>query len=435
MRAQRGHKPPPRLTPRLNFPSTAAPAAPKAAGVHAPPAPSSRQPSLGEILLLGSLTAFGAVTIDLYLPTLPAIARDYGTSAAAVQLTLSTFFVGMALGQLFFGPLSDRIGRRPTILIGCAVYIVASLACALAPNIEALVIGRFFQALGCCAAMVVCRAIVRDRYDHRDSARIFSLLMLVLAIAPLLAPTIGGWIALAAGWHAVFYVFVGIGIAVAAVVSWRLDESRSEATAATARGQDVLSAYGRLLQNRRLIGYLLVGAANGATLFSYIAASPDLVVNVWGFTESQFGLVFAAIAVGIVGSSQINRALLKRRSPDTILAFATIGAAAAGVALWVAAHADAPLAVFLPILFVALSSNGLIAANASAGALNVDPLRAGTISGLMGGVNFGVGALASALGAALHDGTSRPLTANVAVALLVAAAAYHALAKPRRILG
>jgi DHA1 family bicyclomycin/chloramphenicol resistance-like MFS transporter len=413
----------------VNFPSTGWPAPPKARRVHAPPVPSSRQPSLGEILLLGSLTAFGAVTIDLYLPTLPAIARDYGTSAAAVQLTLSTFFVGMALGQLFFGPLSDRIGRKPTILIGCAVYVVASLFCALAPNIWALVAGRFFQALGCCAGMVTCRAIVRDRYDHRDSARIFSLLMLVLAIAPLLAPTVGGWIALAAGWHAVFYVFVGVGFAIAAAVGWRLDESRSEATASAARGQDVLSAYARLLRERRLIGYLLVGAANGATLFSYIAASPDLVVNVWGFSEGQFGLVFAAIAVGIVGSSQVNRALLRHRSPDAILGWATLGAAVAGVALWLVS--DAPLMVFLPVLFVALSSNGLIAANASAGALNVDPLRAGAISGLMGGINFGMGALASALAAAMHDGTARPLALNVAVALLVAATAYHLLAKPR----
>lgn len=395
------------------------------------PTASIRQPSLGEILLLGSLTAFGAVTIDLYLPTLPAIARDYGTSAAAVQLTLSTFFVGMALGQLFFGPLSDRIGRRPTILIGCAVYVAASLFCALAPTIEALVAGRFFQALGCCAAMVTCRAIVRDRYDHRDSARIFSLLMLVLAIAPLLAPTVGGWIAAAAGWHAVFYAFVAVGVAISAAVGLRLDESRSAATAQAARGQDVLSAYARLLGHKRLIGYLLVGAANGATLFSYIAASPDLVVNSWGFSESQFGLVFAAIAVGVVGSSQVNRLLLKHRSPDAILAWATLGAAAAGVALWLVALFDAPVPVVLVAVFVALSSNGLIAANASAGALNVDPLRAGAISGLMGGINFGMGAAASALAAAMYDGTARPLAANVAMALLVAAAAYHLLAKPR----
>ncbi|MBU6165868.1 MAG: multidrug effflux MFS transporter [Alphaproteobacteria bacterium] len=381
--------------------------------------------------MLGSLTAFGAVTIDLYLPTLPAIARDYAVSAAAVQLTMSTFLVGMAVGQLFFGPLSDRIGRRPAILLGCAVYVLASLACALAPTIEALVAGRFFQALGCCAAMVTCRAIVRDRYDHRDSARIFSLLMLVLAIAPLLAPTIGGWIAAAAGWHAVFQVFIGIGIAIAAAVWWRLDESRSAATAATAAATSVLAGYAVLLRHRRLVGYLLVGAANGATLFSYIAGSADLVINIWGFGEGEFGLIFALFAVGIVGASQINRLLLRRTTPDKVLGAASIGAALAGAVLLAAALVDAPFLVIFPALFLALSSNGLIAANASAGALNVDPLRAGAISGLMGGVNFAVGALASALAAALHDGTALPMAANIAVALLVAAMAYHGLAKPR----
>ncbi len=397
--------------------------------MHAPAA--SRSPSLGEILLLGSLTAFGAVTIDLYLPTLPAIARDYGTSDAAVQLTLSTFFIGMAVGQLFFGPLSDRIGRRPTILMGCGVYVLASIACALAPTIEALVAGRFFQALGCCAAMVTCRAIVRDRYDHRDSARIFSLLMLVLAIAPLLAPTVGGWIAEAAGWHAVFQVFIGVGVALAVAVWSRLDESRSAETAETAAATPVLAGYALLLRDRRLIGYLLVGAANGATLFSYIAGSADLVINIWGYSPGQFGLIFAVIAVGVVGASQINRLLLRTATPDQVLGAASIGAAVAGAVLLAAALADAPLFVIFPALFVALSSNGLIAANASAGALNVDPLRAGAISGLMGGVNFAVGALASALAAALHDGTARPMAANICAALLVAAAAYHGLAKAR----
>jgi DHA1 family bicyclomycin/chloramphenicol resistance-like MFS transporter len=192
-----------------------------------------------------------------------------------------------------------------------------------------------------------------------------------------------------------------------------------------------LVSYADLLRQRRLIGYLLVGASNGAALFSYIAASPDLVVGTWAFTEAQFGLVFAVIAVGIVGSSQVNRWLLKRRSPDMILNFATPAAALAGLALLAAAQAGAALPVIFALLIIALSSNGLIAANASAGALNVDPLRAGSISGLMGGVNFGIGAVASAIGAALHDGTARPLAANICVAMLVAAAAYHGLARPR----
>lgn len=393
--------------------------------------PSARQPRLGEIILLGSLTAFGAVTIDLYLPTLPAIAREYRVSSGAVQLTLSAFFVGMAVGQLFFGPLSDRIGRRPVVLFGCVVYVLASLACALAPSIEALVAGRFVQALGCCAAMVVARAIVRDRYDHAESARIFSLMMLVLAIAPLAAPTLGGWISMAAGWHVVFILLAVVGLAVAAAVFWRLEESRSAATEAEARGQSAMGAYLQLLGNARLIGYLLVSAANGATLFSYIAASPDLVMGTWGFSANAFGLVFAIIAVGVVGASQVNRWLLYRLSPDQILARSTIGALAAGFALLAAALADAPLMVMFPLLFAALSSNGLIAANASAGALNCDPLRSGAISGLMGGTSFAVGALASAVAAAAFDGTARPLAINIAVSLLVAAVAYHGLARPR----
>jgi DHA1 family bicyclomycin/chloramphenicol resistance-like MFS transporter len=243
---------------------------------------------------------------------------------------------------------------------------------------------------------------------------------------------VGGWIAAAAGWHAVFFAFAGIGVAVALAVALRLQESRSPATAATARASSVLAGYGDLLRQRRLIGYLLVGAANGTALFSYIAASPDLVVGSWGFSEQQFGLVFAALAVGIVGASQVNRALLRRHSPDRILAFASLAAALAGAALLLAALAAAPLPVIFPLLFLALSSNGLIAANASAGALSVDPLRAGAVSGLMGGVNFGTGALTSAVAAAAYDGTVLPLATNIAVAMLVGAAAYHLLASPPR---
>jgi DHA1 family bicyclomycin/chloramphenicol resistance-like MFS transporter len=255
--------------------------------------------------------------------------------------------------------------------------------------------------------------------------------MLVLAVAPLLAPTIGGWIAALAGWHAVFLVFVGIGIVVGTAVYLRLDESRSAATAATAATTSVLAGYAVLLRQRRLVGYLLVGAANGATLFSYIAGSPDLVINIWGYSDQQFGLIFAIIAVGVVGASQVNRLLLRRATPDQVLGAASIGAAVAGLLLLACALADAPLFVMFPALFAALASNGLISANASAGALNVDPLRAGAISGLMGGMSFSVGGIASALAAALHDGTARPMAANICAALLVAAAAYHGLAKAR----
>lgn len=399
--------------------------------VHAPASPAARVPTRGEILLLGTLTAFGALTIDLYLPTLPVIARDFAVSPAAVQLTFTAFFIGMAVGQLFYGPLSDRVGRRPAILLGCCVYVVASLLCALAPSIGWLVAGRFAQALGCCAGMVVARAVVRDRYDHRDSARIFSLLVLVLGVAPLVAPSVGGALAALISWRAVFIALALFGALVAVAVWFRLDESRSAATEAKARSESVIGAYLDLLKSRRLLGYTLVSACNGATLFSYIAAAPDLVIDIWGFTPAQFSGIFAAIAVGVIGSSQINRRLLLRHAPDKILGVASLFAVGFGMALLAVALLGLSKWLVMAGLLGVLTSNGFIAANALAGALSVDPLRAGTTSGLFGSANFAMGALASGTVAALHDGTAVPVTMVMAVALTVACLAYFGMARPR----
>ncbi len=399
--------------------------------MHAPFNPPKRIPTRGEILLLGALTAFGAVTIDLYLPTLPSIARDFAVSPAAVQFTLSAFFVGMAIGQLVYGPVSDRLGRRPAVLFGCLVYVAASLACAFAPTLDLLVAGRFGQALGCCAGMVVARAVVRDRYDHRDSARIFSLLTLVLGVAPLVAPSVGTWLSAIGSWRSVFFVLAGFGTLVGAAVFLRLDESRSPATEAKARGESVAGAYRELLGSRRLVGYTLVAACNGATLFSYIASAPDLIIDIWGFSPQQFALIFAGIAVGVVGSSQVNRRLLLHHSPDAILAVACRIAALFGLALLGAALFGASKWWVMAGLLAVLTSNGFIAANALAGALSIDPLRAGTTSGLFGAANFATGAIASASVAGLHDGTARPVAIVMATALATAAAAYFGLARPR----
>ncbi|WP_426165227.1 multidrug effflux MFS transporter [Sandarakinorhabdus sp. DWP1-3-1] len=399
--------------------------------MNAPTAIAPRVPTRGEILLLGSLTAFGAVTIDLYLPTLPIIARDFAVTPAKVQLTFSAFFIGMSLGQLAYGPASDRLGRRPAILFGCLVYVIASLACAFAPTVDWLIAGRFAQALGCCAGMVVARAVVRDRYDHRDSARIFSLLVLVLAVAPLVAPSVGGWLAMAFSWRAVFVALAAIGAAIGAAVFLRLDESRSPETEAKARGESVIGAYVDLLGQRRLLGYTLVSACNGATLFSYIATAPDLIIDIWGFTPVQFSLIFAGIAVGVIGSSQVNRRLLLKHSPDRILGVACLFAVAFGLALLVVATLGLSKWLVMAGMFAVLTSNGFIAANALAGALNVDPLRAGTTSGLFGAANFALGAAASATAAALHDNTAMPVAAVMFTALVVAAIAYFALARPR----
>lgn len=391
---------------------------------------SSRQPTLGEFLLLGSLTAFGAMTIDLYLPALPAIARDYAVPPAMVQLTLTAFFIGMALGQLVYGPVSDRIGRRPAIIFGCALYVVASIACAMAPNVELMVVARFVQALGCCSGMVVVRAVVRDRYDHRDSARIFSLFMLVLAVAPLFAPALGSWLVMVMDWRAVFLALALYGLAMLVAVWLRLDESRSEETARTAREESVWASYLDVMKQRRIIGYMLVGSANGATLFAYISTAPDLIIESWGYDEWEFSFIFALIAVAIVGSAQVNRWALLHRTPDWVLGAATLVSSAMGAVLLAAVLMGAAPVPVMVLMALVLGGNGFIGGNAMAGALSIDPMRAGTISGLLGAVTFAMGALTSAIAAALHDGTARPLALTLLAALVMASLSYFTLARP-----
>ena len=388
-------------------------------------------PKLGTIILLGSLTAIGALSIDLYLPTLPAIGRDFAVTAATVQATMAAFFVGMAAGGLVYGPVSDRFGRRPALLAGILIYIAASIGCAFAPTIGWLIVGRFVQALGACAGQVIARAVVRDRYHHQDSARIFSLLTLVLGVAPMIAPTVGAWLVTFASWRVIFAVLAAAGCIIGTAVTTRLTESRSAATAAQAAGESVVASFGALLRQRRLIGYLLAGALNGATLFTYIASAPDLLITQYGFTPHAFAAAFAVIAVGVIGSSQVNRVLLGRFASDRILGVASLAGVAGGAGLVAATFTGEPWLV-LAFLFAALTSFGFIAANATAGALGVDPLRAGTTSALIGSASFATGALAASIAGALHDGTPRPMAVVMAVALAGAALALHTLALPRR---
>ena len=394
-------------------------------------------PKLGSIVLLGALTAFAAISIDLYLPSLPVIGRDFHASPAVVQHSMSAFFIGMALGQLVYGPLSDRFGRRLPLLVGASIYIVASLACAVAPTIGWLVAGRFIQALGACAGQVIARAIVRDRYHHRDSARIFSLLTLVLGVAPMIAPTVGGWLVAVASWRAIFLILAGFGLIIGGAVALRLTESRSIATAEQARSESVTGSYLALFGHRRLVGYLLAGALNGATLFTYIANAPDLLITQFKFNSAQFGLAFAVIAVGVIGSSQVNRWLLDRYEPDRILGAASLAGVVAGLALVLVALPDAGLGRWpiLVALFATMTSFGFMAANSTAGALGVDPSRAGATSALIGAASFACGALAASIVGLFHDGTPMPVAIVMGVSLAGSAIALHGLALRREPVG
>lgn len=387
----------------------------------------------GLVFLLGSLTAFAPMSIDMYLPAFPTIGAALHASASQQQATLAVFLFGMAIGQFLYGPASDRFGRRIPILVGVTVYVAASIACALARDAEWLIAARFVQALGGCAGAVVARAVVRDLFDHTETARMLSLLTLIMGLAPILAPMSGAVVLQALGWRAIFWVLAAFGALCGLAVFFRLKESRSEATAHQARSESPLRAYRTLLSNRRLIGYCVGGGLNGALLFTYISSSSGLMIETYGFSPFLYTIVFACNAFGVIGAGQVNRVLLRRISPDQVLARVSLAALGFGGLLLLAAMTGlGGKWTVLPLLFACLASYGLMAGNTMAGALSVDPRRAGSTSALMGGLSFAAGAFASWLGGVLHDGTARPMAAVMVVCLLGSSAALWGLALPRR---
>jgi DHA1 family bicyclomycin/chloramphenicol resistance-like MFS transporter len=395
-------------------------------------APPERTP-WGLVVLLGSLTAMGPLAIDMYLPSLPAIGADLHASAGETQATVSAFLAGMGLGQFVYGPASDRMGRKAPILLGTAIFILASAVCVFATSPAMLIGGRFVQALGACAGGVVSRAVVRDRFGHTETARMLSLLMLIMGLAPILAPLLGGALLGVGGWRLNFWFMTAFGVAVGLATIFRLRESRSEETTAHAATENPLQAYLALLREPRLVGYALAGALNGATLFTYIASSPQLLIKTYGIAPAAFGWVFGLNAVGVIGANQVNRYLLRRWLPEQVLARSSVIATGFAALLTVAAVTGiGERWSVLPLLFMSLASLGFIQGNTMAGALNVDPRRAGSNSALLGGVSFGTGALASALAGVLHDGTPRPMALVMLVALGGSALALRFLALPKR---
>lgn len=355
----------------------------------------------GLILLLGALTAFPALTIDMYLPALPAIARELGTPLSAVQATLSLFFAGMAVGQLVYGPLSDRFGRRKPLLGGILLYLVGTVVCALAPTIEWLWAGRLGQALGGCAGIVIARAAVRDTFDVVDSARVFSRLMLVMGAAPILAPLAGGQVLRYADWRAIFWCLLAFGVACLVAVARRMPETHP-GTPRAARPNVVARTFAQVLGDRSfLLPALTAGLAQGA-LLAYLVASPAVLIEQYGVAPQVFGFFFGLNGVGIIAASQVNARLVRKYGPDHLLARGIAWFALAGVGTLVVAYADAggPWAISA-CWFVLLSSIGFVSANAAARALAQQGARAGSASALLGAMQFGCGFVSGSLVAVL----------------------------------
>ena len=374
------------------------------------------------ILILGALSAFGPLAIDFYLPGFPAMAQAFATDEKHNQLTLAVYFLGLSIGQLVYGPIADRFGRRLPLLVGVGLFTAASFACAFAPSLEWLIGARFVQALGGCAGMVLSRAIVSDKCDAVGSAKVFSQLMLVMGLAPILAPMLGGLLVNLYGWQAIFIVLTGFSALAALAVALGLPESLP-ANVPRQPLSGALRQYGRLLKDREFLGHALTGGIAMAGMFAYIAGSPFVFIKLYGVPAEHYGWLFGSNAAGFILVAQINARLLAKRGPAFLLSRMVWVYLAAGLTLLAISslHTEQLWPLLIP-LFICIASLGCIIPNASACAMSGQGARAGSASAMLGCLQFSVAAAAAWLVGLLHDGSAMPMAMVISLCGVLAVA-------------
>ncbi|MFD7243624.1 multidrug effflux MFS transporter [Streptomyces massasporeus] len=405
-----------------------------AVGTERPDRTSQRRTGLLVTFLLGSLTAVPPLAMDMYLPSLPEVTRSLHAPAATVQLTLTACLAGMALGQLVVGPMSDRWGRRRPLLAGLAVFVVATVLCALAPTVELLVAFRLAQGLAGAAAIVIARAVVRDLYDGMAMARFFSTLMLISGVAPIVAPLIGGQILRVTDWRGVFAVLTVIGVLIGALVWTRLPETLAPAERHSGGVGEALRSMRGLLADRSFTGYMLTGGFAFAALFAYISASPFVIQEIYGASPQTFSLLFGVNSVGLVVVGQINgKILVGRVSLDRVLGIGlaiVITAATALLLMSLGVFGEVGLVPVAAALFVLMSAMGITLPNTQALALMRTKHAAGSASALLGTTSFLIGAIASPLVGVAGEDTALPMAVVQLAAALVALACFMGMCRP-----
>ncbi|MDQ1090258.1 multidrug effflux MFS transporter [Siphonobacter sp. SORGH_AS_1065] len=376
------------------------------------------------ILILGSLTALGPFSIDMYLPGFPAIAKALNTTAAKVSLSLSGFFIGISVGQLLYGPLLDRFGRKKPLFIGLVIYILASAGCAFADDINALIFMRVIQAIGSCAAAVASVAMVRDLFPVQDNAKVFSLLLLVVGASPMIAPTVGGYVTSAYGWEMVFIILTGMGIAILLAVFMWLPDSYKPDSSISLKPKPILLNFWKVLREPQFYTYAFTGAIAFSGLFAYVSGSPILFMEVFHTDEKVYGWIFAFLSVGFIGSSQVNTLLLRTYKSEKIVIVAlTSQVIIAFTFLFVAISGWLTLPITLVFLFLFLSCIGFTNPNAAALSLAPFTKNAGSASALMGALQMGMGTLISVLMSQFEEPSALPMVTGMAgsasIALLV----------------
>lgn len=368
------------------------------------------------LAILSALMGFASISTDLYLPAMPAMGQTLGADAGMVELTVSGYLIGFSLGQLLWGPVSDRFGRRLPVAVGLVLFALGSAGCAMAGSAEALIGWRVVQAVGACAGVVLARAMVRDLYEGPRAAQMLSTLMTVMAIAPLLGPVVGGQILAVAGWRAIFWTLVGVGVVTLAALFTLPETLPPERRNREPLGRALLR-YGSLIRQRRLLGYAGAGGFFYGGMFAYIAGTPFAYVTYHHVPPQMYGLLFGAGIVGIMSTNTLNARLVRRLGSDRLLLWGAGVAALAGSVVAATAWSGwGGLWGLAVSLFLFVSATGFIVANSIAGALAGFPERAGTVSALVGAVHYGSGIVSSAAIGAFADGTPWPMGSVIALA-------------------
>jgi DHA1 family bicyclomycin/chloramphenicol resistance-like MFS transporter len=373
------------------------------------------------IMVLGSLTALGPFSIDMYLPGFPAIAKSLHTTTENVALSLSSFFIGISAGQLLYGPLLDRFGRKRPLYFGLSLYIIASIGCYFAGSIQMLIGLRFVQAIGSCAAAVASMAMVRDLFPVKDSAKVFALLILVLGASPLIAPTVGGYVTAEFGWHVIFLILAVIAVLISLAVIFILPESYPPDPSYSLAPGPIINSFLNVLKTPQFYTYAICGALAFSGLFAYISASPIVFMEGFKVSAKSYGWIFAILSVGFIGSSQVNSFLVKKYKSEQIVNVVLITMAGIAIVFLTGAiQGWLGLVGTIVMIFGILCCAGLISPNTSALALAPFEKNAGTASSLLGASQMAIGSAVS-VGVSLFKAKSAvPMASIILVSSVLA---------------
>jgi DHA1 family bicyclomycin/chloramphenicol resistance-like MFS transporter len=373
------------------------------------------------ILVLGLLSAIGPFSIDMYLPGFPSIAADLHTTVAKISLSLSSFFIGISFGQMLYGPLLDRYGRKKPLYIGLTAYLLASIGCTFVTSADQLIWLRLLQALGSCSGMVASRAMVRDLFPVSENAKVFSLLMLVVGVSPIIAPTLGGYLSSEFSWHYVFIVLSVMSGLILVAVHFFLPESREPDPNYSLRPKPIITGFLNVAKEPQFYTYALAGSIASAGLYAYISGSPSVFMEIFKVSDKQYGWIFAMVAIGLISSSQVNSLMLRKYKSEQIVVIALLFQSIIGFLLLFGTILHF-LGLYTTILlcFLFLSCQGFTFPNTSALSLAPFSKTAGSASALLGSIQMGIGAFTSALVSYLNNGTAVPMSGVMASCALTA---------------